>query len=206
MREESLTRTKTIGNYTPIEAFIYSGMVVLVGLFAFEIFWVPLYNYFNFGSWVWPIYIFEHKPLSLSFYRNHFFILIPLLYAGFLFKIMFPLIKFRMNYKTAIMLGLLLISWGVWITYDSPLQIRDASNVLIVDEPFITNTSTFPTQGFFPQTVYTFYNVSQGTFHQREDVQAWHQEDTITHIMNLVSKYLTFGLVTYIFAVTKKED
>ena len=63
-RTQSAKETNQIANFMYVEGFIYAFMTVLVGMFSFEVIWVPLYNYFQFGSWLFPIYTFELETLS----------------------------------------------------------------------------------------------------------------------------------------------
>ncbi len=206
-RIQSAKETNQIANFMYVEGFIFAFMTVLVGMFSFEVIWVPLYNYFQFGSWLFPIYTFELETLSLSFYRNMIGFTIPLFYIGILFFLQYPQIRFRLNKKAGVLLLWAISLWLIWIAMDSPVAIRGEADFPDLDPPFfITGNTTFPIQGHFPQTVYTYYNISSGQVHSREDVRAWHEDDTLVHAVNLLTKYSMFALVIYVFAIRKPEE
>ncbi len=206
-RMQSAKETNQIANFMYIEGFIFAFMTALVGLFSFEIIWVPLYNFFQFGSWLFPIYTFELETLSLSFWRNMIGFSIPLFYIGILFFLQYPEIRYRLNKKAGIILAWSISLWLIWIAMNSPLPILGEQDFTDLDPPFfITGNSTFPIQGHFPQTVYTYYNISSGEIHKREDVLAWHQDDVPVHAVNLLTKYSMFALITYVFCIRKPDE
>ncbi len=168
-----------------VRAVIFSFLVMVAGLFAFENAWVLLYDLYHFGDLLWPIYwtqAYDGVPFyTYAFARNFLALVVTLPIAWLALKI--PVnrwthyqLSYRINRYAGVLFLITILAWGVWIAYPLPqnqrslesLQATEVINpVWVVENKEQPEGKTFvelygsawvmPTQGQFPQTSYTFY-------------------------------------------------
>ncbi len=196
-----------------------------VALFGFEIVWVPLYDYFQFGSWYWPVYAAADPSgipfLSEMFLRNVGVTVVMLVAAvgavcfvwdweGEKLKRRYS-ITWRFDRWFLVILTLTIAFWLSWIYYPhSAVQI--SFNQVVSQGPFNSTFFDsqrwiFPTQGFFPQNEYTFY---QATLflkpYATTAIYGFHVVDDWLHLDNVITKYLSFLLVSYPALIVAKRN
>ena len=135
-----LSRTRsqyrTNGVVDPLRGFTVALLVCVSCLFLFESIWVPLYDYFQFGSVMWPVYSASTSYFTV-FDRNTIFFLLPLI-AGLL---VLPSVidgkapdlfhryelKFRLDRYWVLILLCTAAVWGLWIYF--PQQPFDVASL-----------------------------------------------------------------------------
>lgn len=184
---------------------LYSGALTLLCLFAFENVWVPLYNFFQWGDLLWPVYFY---PSMLS--RNievllfSLVIVVLLLYAWLLRGKQFSL---RLDAWALIFVLFAANGWILWMAYP---QYADTSLTALGDlEPSEihrlegveldkSRPVLFPRQAEFPQTVYTFYYADTYLKDYADDeLFGFYSPDPVLHGLNKAVKALMFLCVAY---------
>lgn len=209
--------------FGPLRGLICSFSIAMIGLGAFDIPWAFLYNYFQFGDLMWPIYRLDGGVLI---FRN-FGVTLGVLYL-YIYALKAPpnLIKKILEFQSfsefnipsrfkvklrldGYALGLLILTalvWGFWIYNPNRMGILFVAeldgNLVLSSE--VGGPWIFPSQTLFPQTTYTYYNVSRGEIYSGKNMGGWWQDDPPVHALNLLAKYLTFATVGYIMMVKVK--
>lgn len=189
----------------PLRALICSGCLALICLFIFEIPYVFFLNYYHFGDWFFPVYMFETDFLSPVFYRNIILLVLPLIF--FIWALFYPTItkgwkiKYRLNLKAFNLLLIMVACWLAWISFDSSHE-PESPESLGLD---LSKNWTFPTQERFPQNTYIYFDIPLNTYYVRENLFGWHQDDWQVHLLNIWTKYMVFLSVGYIFQVKIKN-
>jgi len=193
----------------PWAALVTAFCVCLGCTFLFECIWVPLYDWFHFGSVMWPVYFAQGPWLQ----RNVLLAAIPLGFAAFALPAMVKLngifysgriflTSWRLDAGFLLTLALAALLWLLWIEWP-----HSASQTMVV-LPTIPKAVKFqtgacyilPANGLFPQNTYTFYPC--GLFGQRyplTDILSGFAADAGVHTVNVVTKFMTFGAVCYPF-------
>ncbi len=211
-----LSRTRsqyrTNGVVDPLRGFTVALLVCVSCLFLFESIWVPLYDYFQFGSVMWPVYSASTSYFTV-FDRNTIFFLLPLI-AGLL---VLPSVidgkapdlfhryelKFRLDRYWVLILLCTAAVWGLWIYFpQQPFDVASLTTAQVSGELSKSFTSSgcyiFPSQGLFPQNTYTFYPCSvAGQPYPLKEIFAFFSPGNWLHLVNVVTKILTFLSVCY---------
>lgn len=211
-----LSRTRsqyrTNGVVDPLRGFTVALLVCVSCLFLFESIWVPLYDYFQFGSVMWPVYSASTSYFTV-FDRNTIFFLLPLI-AGLL---VLPSVidgkapdlfhryelKFRLDRYWVLVLLCTAAVWGLWIYFpQQPFDVASLTTAQVSGELSKSFTSSgcyiFPSQGLFPQNTYTFYPCSvAGQPYPLKEIFAFFSPGNWLHLVNVVTKVLTFLSVCY---------
>ncbi len=171
-------------------AFVYG---FLLGAFAFAVFEVPYVfalNFFHFNSLLFPTYMYNTDLVSFAFVRNFMFLLLPPFIFWFITKN--KGFKYNFNINAVFLICVTILIGFNWIIYPSDVEIVTAESL------GLEGNYTFPRQELFRQTVYTYLNVPVNTYHNDSNLNGWHQEDTVIHSLNTLTKYAVFFTVTYI--------
>lgn len=196
--KEQREKYRTFASIGPVRATAFSFLMIGGALFAFEVIWVPLYDYFQFGSVLWPVYMATvYNIPNFALIRNVgitglCFLLAPLVFkaqfwgAGESKKPNFS-VKWRFDdfWVSLVMFDIFL--WLYWITGAFPHSALPALPGTI-----------WPKQDFFPQTDYTYYSPSIFLKpYSLKFIEAFYIQDNYTHFMNVITKYLTYLVVCY---------
>lgn len=215
----------------PLRGFFFAGGFVFVATTLFELVWVPIYDQVNFGNWAWPVYYFGHPLFGSPFFapiflRNN----VALGVLGFFGSVMlytaFDGEKTNLRARFSVKwrfdrywVCLLLVAVGMWIfwvfmphskfdaysLFSSPSAIQSFHNITSSQ---LQNTQwLMPTQDYFPQTEYTFYNAS--AFMQTyspNDIYGFYAPNLAIHAVNVLTKYATFAAVCYPALVKVKRN
>lgn len=196
-----------------------------VALFGFEIIWVPLYDYFQFGSWYWPVYSAldpSGSPLlSEMFLRNVGVTAVMLVAAvgavcfvwnreGEKLRRRYS-ITWRFDLWFLAILIVTVAAWFSWIYYPHstvPVLFSQVISQGPFNSTFFGSQNwTFPTQGLFPQNFYTFYQASLFLKpYSTAAIYGFHVADDWLHLDNVVTKYLTFLLISYPALIVAKRN
>jgi len=205
-----LKREKSRGVYprgfaiNPFKALIMASLVCISALFAFESIWVPLYDYFQFGSVMWPVYfaITSFPPVIL---RNIGLFLAPLFLAILLAplriemgKVLESSVKWRLDLGFVWLLVLAASFWLAWIAI--PHQAVPVNGIIgpTASTFSLSNCYIFPSQHFFPQNTYTFYPCAlQGSSYTPPQILGFFNPDPFVHLINVLTKVATFAAVCY---------
>jgi hypothetical protein len=173
--------------------FLYSGALALSAIFIFEFPYVFMLNWFQYNDLWFPIYLYNADPISPTLIRNVFGLLIPIY---LLFYPKFFGYRFKLRVDRFLMLFTLITSivWIGWIIYPSDIGYKSPDDIDTGFEPTV-----WPNQKLFPQTIYIYLNTSG--YHERHNLDGWFQEDMVTHTFNIVTKYMVFISVGYLFMV-----
>ena len=198
----------------PYAALLTAFCVCLGCLFLFEDIWVPLYDYFQFGSIMWPVYSAAGPWMA----RNILLAAVPLGFAFFGLPTMMKLNGILHNdriYFTRWRFGegwtsVLLIAAGCWLTWIT--WPHTAQPLLIL--PTIAKSVQYvagacyiwPSMGYFPQNTYTFYPCGlYGQHYPLTDILSGFAEDAGIHAINVVTKFCTFAAVCYPFMAVARR-
>lgn len=205
------------GDVDGVRAALASFSICFATLFLFEDVWVPLYDYFQFGSLTWPVYFAQRVSSILTtpvFIRN--MLLFPLwMIVGFLILKAFAIdgpktelhfryfLKPRIDRSWLIILAFTAYFWIAWIAL--PHQTLDVSKMTASDvlgpvsKTFaLSNCYVFPTQGLFPQNSYTFYPCSTHLQpYKLAQIGGFFVPDFWVHLINVLTKYMTFLSACY---------
>jgi hypothetical protein len=206
------------GVVDPLRAALFSALICVGALFAFESLWVPLYDYFQFGSLMWPVYyaVTSFPPVIL---RNSILFLCPL----FLVPLLFGLIldsgtkeRFSVRYRiNGQWLGLLTVAAGLWLTWIAlPHQTVNFSSLALsqVIGPTaatfsLSNCYIVPAQHLFPQNTYTFYPCSLGGHsYTPPQILGFFDSDPWVHAVNVLTKFASFAAVCFPFMVRVRKN
>jgi len=200
----------------PMRGFVFALAITFVSLFAFEIIWVPLYDYFQFGSWYWPVYsAFDSSGnplLSSMFIRNvgitAVMSVVAIVTVYLVWDGQSPNIwrRYSITWRFDRWFALIALAtaslWIIWILYPHQSFMVTAGDVISVrpfnSSFFTSQTWLFPSQGLFPQNEYTFYQASlfMKTY-GASAIYGFHVQDDALHLVNVLTKYFTFLLVGY---------
>ena len=193
------------GRFPSLAAFAVSLLVCMAATFLFESIWVPLYDYFQFGSVVWPVYYAIVSPPVII--RNVGLFILPLALAMTIlsFKQWYS-VKYRLRgWPISIMFASLL--WVNWILMPhsivSPTSLP-ASGVIGPQAAGFSLASCYvwPSQGLFPQNTYTFYPCSLlGKSYTPPQILGFFNPDDGVHAVNVLTKFFTFAAVCFPFMV-----
>lgn len=191
-------------------------LIVMSATFAFEAVWVPLYDFFQFGSWTWPVYfaIVTADPLTSPAIRNTVlsvgaffaFMAIRNVLQDFGFKL-----KLRLDFFEGWLLVAAALLWVIWIAFPgSPIKPSDLTPAAI-QGPFAStfnasNCYIFPRQIFFPQNTYTFYPCDLFMRSYRStQILGFFVPNVAIHSINVLTKFITFAAICYpAMALVKK--
>lgn len=209
---------KNTGTVDGLRAGIYAFLVCLSALFAFELIWVPLYDYFQFGSFWWPVY-YAHTPglFSSIVYRNVLMFLIPLLLASMImyaFGVKSLDAKGNPSYRWSLTarinskaVGLFIaaeICWAFWIQF--PHNPIVPATFIGLSHPTFEECLINPSQTLFPQNTYTVYPCSaSGAVYPLSQIFGFFDPNPWTHAINVLTKFATFAAFCFPFMVKVKR-
>jgi hypothetical protein len=225
---------KSYTNYAsvdPVRGFFFAGGFAFIATVLFELIWVPLYDYFNFGNWAWPVYYFGHllfgSPLlGPIFARNVFELSILGVFGAIMFYTAVDgekgnfrrrfSVKWRFDRYALALVVLTASLWILWVLF--PHSKVDTSQLFVnpasiqsfhgVTQAELQNTQwLMPSQSYFPQTEYTFYNATAylKTYASNE-IYGFYAPNFWIHLVNVVTKYATFAAVCYPAMVKVKRN
>lgn len=191
----------------PYAAIVTAFCVCLGCLFLFEDIWVPLYDYFQFGALMWPVYSAAGPWMA----RNMLLAAIPLGFAFFALPAMVKLngmlhkdriffLRWRVDQGWLMLIGVAASSWLAWIFWPH----LEAQSMLIL--PTIAQSVqyhagacyTWPSMGLFAQNTYTFYPCGlYGQNYPLTDILSGFVRDDALHAVNVVTKFVTFAAICY---------
>lgn len=195
-------------------AIIVSLCVVTAATFLFESIWVPLYDWFQFHSLLWPVYMAEAGGFlnSGALGRNTILLVVPLLLAPVLLKLVVdgyttdPAPSFRYHVRLRLDFGALFLAmlaasfWLVWVFFPHDPQPTVTAILQSAHEPAYVPSGcyVFPTQGLFPQNTYTFYPcASLGKSYSLHSFYGFFVPGNALHAVNVLTKFVTFGALCY---------
>lgn len=189
----------------PLRAFIMSLLVCMAALFLFESVWVPLYDYFQFGSVLWPVYFAVVSPPVIL--RNMGLFVFPLLLVGLMLDLGFQNVRLKLRLDFgALWLGMLAaVFWLGWITFPhqtvSVMGLASAQVIGPQSGTFnLASCYIWPGQQFFPQNTYTFYPCAlKGLTYTPPEILGFFNPDPWVHAVNVMTKAATFGALVYPF-------
>ncbi len=209
----------------PMRGVPFAYFIPIISLFIFENIWVLSYNYFQFGNWIWPIYNFNASflnpsPFTFILFRNLALeVIIPLvciplvLYGPFVSSKYSFKWRFDNHWRWICVLTLWL--WVVWISGVFPhatipfsqLNIPEVIGAGVGKNFTLAGNWIYPVQQMFPQTTYTFYP-AQFYLHgyPEKAIYGFHVQDDFIHLLNVVTKYMTFLTVCYPALVRVKTN
>lgn len=192
-----------------ILAILISLLVCVSALFAFEDVWVPLYDFFQFGSWLWPVYYanVSSDPLGQPWARNLILGILTYALAIGIFDVMRDFkfeVRLRLDFAALWFVMAAAALWIVWIVIPGPkiVQPSDLTPALIQGPLAHTfnaaNCYVFPKQAYFPQDTYTFYQCSlfMRSYHSRQ-ILGFFVPDVAVHSVNVLTKFMTFAAICY---------
>jgi hypothetical protein len=199
------------GNVKSLGAFTAALLVCMSATFLFEAIWVPLYDYFQFGSVFWPVYFASVMPPVII--RNVGLFIMPLAIVWVLFSIKdwFP-VQYRANGQW---LGILAVCAGMWLTWIAfphsafPISQLDYGTANQVIGPLAKTFNPmdcyiYPSQALFPQNTYTFYPCAlAGQSYTPPQILGFFDSDPFVHLVNVLTKFVTFAAVAFPFLVRK---
>ena len=193
----------------PYAALVTAFCVCLGCLFLFEDIWVPLYDFFQFGSLMWPVYSAAGPWMA----RNILLAVIPLGFAFFALPTMVKLngilhkeriffTNWRFDADWLLVLGVAISCWLAWIFWPHPAP--QALEVLPTVAKAVQYQAgacyIWPSMGLFPQNTYTFYPCGlYGHSYPLTDILSGFAENAGLHAINVLTKFVTFAAVCYPF-------
>ena len=204
----------------PMRAAAFAALFSISALYAFEVVWDPLYDYFQFGSLTWPLW-YALDPtgkwyLSQVFLRNFLAFSIPLFLGAVMFYGAFDedaagkvVRRFKVDWRFSrtwlLIAAAAVASWLAWVYLPhsvlplSQLRLEQVISVVVLDPTAFHSTAwIYPRQLLFPQTEYTFYPPSAFMVPYGGDaIYGFWVKGNLVHAVNLAAKYLTFLFVCY---------
>lgn len=217
----------------PVRGFSFALLFAIVAGLLFELIWVPIYDFTNFGSWMWPVYYYGNPALgspflSVIFLRNNFmlgicaFFGITVLYAAMDGEKGSLRPRFRVHWRTGgtwyTLVSLAGMCWLLWVFFPhsvyNPLPLfsdptKVYSSLNLSSSTLLSTHWIFPSQALFPQTEYTFYNSTLFMHsYPADQVLGFYVDRPLVHLANVVTKYATFAAVCYpaMVSVTRKAE
>lgn len=206
----------------PMRGFFYSTMLAIGALFIFEVIWTPLYDYFQFGSWWWPVYSAldpSGNPfLSGMFVRNVGAVIASIVLMWTVLRYVWDTrsdgstvyvvprfsFKFRMGIPLFCLVWIATGVWITWIVFPHSATFVLTQNMIIslkpVDPNFLSQALILPSNGLFPQTEYTLY-VAQWFMksYPTSAIFGFYLQNNAIHLVNVITKYLTMLAFSYPF-------
>ncbi len=199
----------------PVRGFLFAFFLTLGCLFIFEVPYVLLHDYFNYGGDpMWPIYAFMGPGEVSMVGRNFgimFFVALPplVLWSSHSYGVRWW--RYRLDKKWGAMLVACLGLWLFWVFYPIPhamgtYEIKGNAVDSYVGGVFYetrifdadVEELTWPLQQLFPQTVYTYYVVAKGEpYRGADDMGEFYISDLGIRTTNLLLKCLVFLVVAY---------
>lgn len=196
-------------------AVVVSAMACVAATFAFESLWVLLYDFFQFGSFGWPVY-YAVTRFPLPIIRNTVLFALPVGFILLIFSVMrdYKLnIKLRMTGASLLILGLTFSIWAFWLTMPHQvvaLSSLTASQVIGPQANTFTLAScyVFPKEQLFPQNTYTFYPCAlYGKSYTPPQILGFFDPDPWVHVVNVLAKFATFAAVCFpLMAFVRRPD
>ena len=202
-----------------IRAMLLSSLICLGALFLFEAIWVPLYDYFQFGSVMWPVYMASMPPGQIApLIRNMVLGIFPLLLAPLALKLLSLdsptkdrfFVKWRFNRFSFVVIFAALF-WVQWIIFPH----QSISTALAASQVMGLQASSFnpancyiwPSQGYFPQNTYTFYPCAvKGANYTLPQIMGFFNPDNWLHLVNVLTKFFTFAAICYPFMALVRRN
>jgi hypothetical protein len=180
-----------------------AALLACVGcLFVFECIWVPLYDWFQFGSLTWPVYMAAGHLIFRNIAGGSLVILAPLVVYVFALRPDGLTFIYKPNWRVTkgwvAVLCLCFLSWIAWIFW--PHSAVEVSSVIgpLAKTYSPSNCYVYPTQGLFPQNTYTFYACDLlGKTYQLPQILGFFDPDNWVHLVNVLTKAITFLAVCY---------
>jgi hypothetical protein len=210
---------KDYANVDPVRGAGFAILFSFAATYLFEDIWVPLYDYFQFHSIMWPVYCDGtcNPLLNLIFLRNVVACGFALGIGAVMLYLVFDgepnlnlrqrfSVKWRFGWKWGAILTATIGGWVLWIYFPHAVLTEvqlSASQVLAlhtpVSEAFLNSTSwIFPAQGLFPQTEYTFYQAIYALRpYPDAQVFGFYLNEPALHAVNIGVKYLMYATVCY---------
>jgi hypothetical protein len=209
----------------PTRAACFVLCFTVAALFIFELIWVPLYDYFQFGNWLWPVYM-AVAPIQNSALVRNVGMVFPMLFLGvasvyfvwdevhvsdarMILRRRFS-VSWRFDGFWLVLIVITWLGWVAWIYWPHSIVTVIPSQV-IWEHPFnatyfASQTWILPSQGLFPQTQYTFYPASAFLrAYPVSEIPGFYVSDPILHAVNVTVKYLVFMCVCYPAMVVVKR-
>lgn len=196
-------------------AMVVSLCVVTASTFLFECIWVPLYDWFQFHSVLWPVYFAEtHRIGDSALFTNTLMALAPLLLAPLVLKIQlvgseadpYPASRYHLKARFGRWgLALALVAaglWLLWIFFPHDPQPAVTAILQSAHESAYNPKGcwVFPSQGYFPQNTYTFYPCSSvGKWYSLDAFYGFFVPGNALHAVNVLTKFATFAAVCFPF-------
>ena len=180
----------------PRRTLIPITFIPLFALFLFEVPYILTLGATSFGGAFSPIYILNGVP-RLVFYRDFTVLLGSVTATLFFLSIKKPswlgeniTLKYRGGKTLAALCSLCLSTWIIWILYSSPLPVQTVETLQLNQ----SEAWLIPIQKQFPQNTYIYYS-------ENGEINGWHRDEPIIHLINITMKYLVFLAVGYYFIV-----
>lgn len=193
-----------------LRATTMATLICLGALFLFEVIWVPLYDYFQFGvSWEWPVYfaLTKYPVWARNFGDAAIFLVVGALILAWAYegKDMHRRFSysFRIDRYWAFILVITAGMWVLWIFFPAQqINTAELSSGQVLGQLASTYSQyscyIFPSQHLFPQNTYTFYPCSiLGKEYAVSQILGFFNPDNWLHLLNVVTKYATFLAVCY---------
>ena len=180
-----------------VPAIMFSCLLAVFALFVFEYPYVFMLNWFHYGDLFFPIYYYNASVMSPTFIRNTFGVLGPLFFILVTPRLFGYVFRIRLDRYAVILTLVASVVWMGWIIYPSDQEYVEPSNIVT---PLTGPIQVWPKQTLFPQTIYIYLNVSREVgLHERDDLDGFYLNDPPVHLFNVLTKYLVFLAVGYVF-------
>ena len=180
----------------PRRALIPIIFIPFFALFLFEVPYIFTLGITSFGDLFSPIYILNGMP-RLVFYRDFTILLGSVAATLFFLSMKKPswvgeniTMKYRGGKTLAALCSLCLSTWIIWVFYSSPLPVQTVETLQLNQ----SESWLIPHQKQFQQNTYIYYS-------ENGEINGWHQDEPILHLINITVKYLVFLAVGYVFLV-----
>lgn len=203
--------------YPGVQGVFFSLFLAFSSLFIFEVGYVWIQDYLNFGGdmW-WPIYHYIDPQKTTASWRNFAFAAIIFILPVMVYQTKTFIDgkahrwQYRLDKKWGGLVLACLAVWALWIWYPFPhpevsyMVNGESVSVWIDGEHYETSffdkpivALTVPENRLFPQTAFAYYTVPQGAPYFREDMGGvWAADDGI-HALNVAAKGLVFAVLAY---------
>jgi hypothetical protein len=204
-RHPLTARQHYLGQYAvhPFRAIVISVLACVSALFLFESVWVPLYDFLQFGSLMWPVY-YAVTSFPPVIFRNVFMFVAPLFMVKLAFEVSAKApLRWRVDFGFAWLLVLAASFWLAWVAIPHEVFPISSLNTLNIIGPESASFNplacyVFPAQHFFPQNTYTFYPCSlKGMTYNPPQILGFFDSDPWVHLINVLTKVATFAAVCY---------
>lgn len=194
--------------FSPFIGAVTGFCAILCAAYAFEAIWVPLYDWFQFGSVWWPVYAYSPKVFVADDILPTlcFFVAAMLLPWNFMREGSQNASSWRFDANWLCIVGLAALLWLEWVmlphsTAGIPLVLTNVGGHYVPGACYV-----MPSQGFFPQNTYTFYPcaIKGVSGYSILQIFGFFDPDNLIHTVNVLTKFVTFAAICYPFMVRKR--